>query len=186
LTLGELVERARGVGVQAMVEGPGHLPLDQIEANVQLEKSICQGAPFYVLGPLVTDIAAGYDHITGAIGGAIAAAAGTDFLCYVTPAEHLSLPDPEDVRQGVIASRIAAHAGDIVKGVKGAKDRDRRMSVARKTLDWDEQARLSLDPELFHRVHAKHATAGEACSMCGEFCAMRLVESYLGIKAIKC
>ncbi len=186
LTLGELVDRARKAGVQAMVEGPGHLPLDQIEANVQLEKSICQGAPFYVLGPLVTDIAAGYDHITGAIGGAIAAAAGTDFLCYVTPAEHLSLPDPEDVRQGVIASRIAAHAGDIVKGVQGAKDRDRRMSVARKKLDWAEQARLSLDPETFRRAHAKHATAGEACSMCGEFCAMRLVESYLGIKAIKC
>ncbi len=186
LTLGELVERARQAGVQAMVEGPGHLPLNQIEANVQLEKSICKGAPFYVLGPLVTDIAAGYDHITGAIGGAIAAAAGTDFLCYVTPAEHLSLPDPEDVRQGVIASRIAAHAGDIVKGIKGAEDWDRRMSIARKKLDWEEQARLSLDPERSRRVHAKHTTAGEACSMCGEFCAMRLVESYLGVKAAKC
>ncbi len=186
LVIGELVQRAREAGVQAMVEGPGHLPLNQIEANVLLEKSICKGAPFYVLGPLVTDVAAGYDHITGAIGGAIAAAFGTDFLCYVTPAEHLSLPDPEDVRQGVIASRIAAHAGDIVKGVKGAADWDRRMSVARKKLDWEEQARLSLDPERSRRVHGKHTSAGAACSMCGEFCAMELVEKYLGVKATKC
>jgi len=172
LVIGELVQRAQQAGVQAMVEGPGHLPLNQIEANVQLEKAICKGAPFYVLGPLVTDIAAGYDHITGAIGGAIAAAAGTDFLCYVTPAEHLSLPDPEDVKQGVIASRIAAHAGDIVKGINGAEDWDRRMAMARKKLDWKEQARLSLDPELSRQVHSKHASAGVACSMCGEFCAM--------------
>ena len=185
LVIGELVQRARQAGVQAMVEGPGHLPLNQIEANVQLEKSICKGAPFYVLGPLVTDIAAGYDHITGAIGGAIAAAAGTDFLCYVTPAEHLSLPDPDDVRQGVIASRIAAHAGDIVKGVKGAEQWDRKMAVARKKLNWEEQARLSLDPELSRRVHSKHASAGTACSMCGEFCAMELMEKYLGISAPK-
>jgi phosphomethylpyrimidine synthase len=185
LVIGELVQRARQAGVQAMVEGPGHLPLDQIEANVRLEKSICKGAPFYVLGPLVTDVAAGYDHITGAIGGAIAAAAGTDFLCYVTPAEHLSLPDPEDVRQGVIASRIAAHAGDIVKGVKGAADWDRGMSVARKRLDWEEQSRLSLDPERSRQVHGKHASAGVACSMCGEFCAMELMEKYLGISAPK-
>lgn len=187
LVIGELVERAWQAGVQVMVEGPGHLPLDQIEANVQIEKSICKGAPFYVLGPLVTDIGAGYDHITGAIGGAIAAAAGTDFLCYVTPAEHLSLPDPEDVRQGVIASRIAAHAGDIAKGVKGALDRDRRMSVARKKLDWDEQAKLALDPERSRLVHSQqHTSAGSACSMCGKFCAMELVEEYLGISAAKC
>ena len=185
LTIGELVQRAQQAGVQAMVEGPGHLPLNQIEANVQLEKAICKGAPFYVLGPLVTDIAAGYDHITGAIGGAIAAAAGTDFLCYVTPAEHLCLPDPEDVRQGVIASRIAAHAGDIVKGVNGAEDWDRRMSLARKKLDWQEQARLSLDPELSRQVHSKHASAGVACSMCGDFCAMELMEKYLGITSPK-
>jgi len=185
LIIGELVQRAQQAGVQAMVEGPGHLPLNQIEANVRLEKAICKGAPFYVLGPLVTDIAAGYDHITGAIGGAIAAAAGTDFLCYVTPAEHLSLPDPEDVRQGVIASRIAAHAGDIVKGVNGAEDWDRRMSLARKKLDWQEQARLSLDPELSHQVHSKHASAGVACSMCGDFCAMELMEKYLGITSPK-
>ncbi len=186
LIIGELVERARQAGVQVMVEGPGHLPLNQIETNVRLEKAICKGAPFYVLGPLVTDIAAGYDHITGAIGGAIAAAAGTDFLCYVTPAEHLSLPDAEDVRQGVIASRIAAHAGDIVKGVKDAEQWDRKMSLARKRLDWEEQTRLSLDPERSRRVHSKHATAGTACSMCGEYCAMELVEKYLGVAAIRC
>ncbi len=186
LTLGELVQRAQQAGVQVMVEGPGHLPLNQIETNVQLQKAICQGAPFYVLGPLVTDVGAGYDHITGAIGGAIAAAAGTDFLCYVTPAEHLSLPDPEDVRQGVIASRIAAHAGDIVKGVKDAEQWDRKMSVARKRLDWKEQARLSLDPERSHQVHSKHASAGAACSMCGGFCAMALMEKYLGVSAPKC
>jgi phosphomethylpyrimidine synthase len=186
LTLGELVPRAQQAGVQVMIEGPGHLPLNQIEANVQLEKAICKGAPFYVLGPLVTDIAAGYDHITGAIGGAIAAAAGADFLCYVTPAEHLSLPDPEDVRQGVIASRIAAHAADIVKGVKGAQEWDIKMSMARKKLDWEEQARLSLDPERSRQFHGKHASAGAACSMCGKFCAMKLVEKYLGISAIRC
>lgn len=186
LTLGELVERAHQAGVQVMVEGPGHLPLNQIEANVQLEKALCQGAPFYVLGPLVTDIGAGYDHITGAIGGAIAAVAGADFLCYVTPAEHLSLPDPEDVRQGVIASRIAAHAADIVKGVKGAAEWDRKMSMARKKLDWEEQARLSLDPARSRAVHHKHAAAGVACSMCGEYCAMALMEKYLGVLAPKC
>jgi len=186
LTLGELVSMAQQAGVQVMVEGPGHLPLNQIETNVHLQKAICKGAPFYVLGPLVTDVAAGYDHITGAIGGAIAAAAGTDFLCYVTPAEHLSLPDPEDVKQGVIASRIAAHAADIVKGVKGAQEWDRRMSVARKRLDWEEQARLSFDPERSRQVHSKYASTGATCSMCGEFCAMALVEKYLGISAIKC
>jgi len=185
LVIGELVERARQAGVQVMVEGPGHLPLNQIEANVRLEKSICKGAPFYVLGPLVTDVAAGYDHITGAIGGAVAAAAGTDFLCYVTPAEHLSIPDSEDVRQGVIASRIAAHAGDIVKGVKDAEQWDRQMAEARKRLDWEEQARLSLDPELSRRVHSKHASAGTACSMCGDYCAMELMEKYLGISSPK-
>jgi phosphomethylpyrimidine synthase len=169
-----------------MVEGPGHLPLNQIEANVRLQKSICNDAPFYVLGPLVTDVAAGYDHITGAIGGAIAAAAGTDFLCYVTPAEHLSLPDREDVRQGIIASRIAAHAGDIAKGIKGAADWDRKMSMARKNLDWGEQARLSLDPRHFQTVHEQHTTDGKACSMCGDFCAMELTARYLNIPVRKC
>ena len=186
LTLGELVQRAQQAGVQVMVEGPGHLPLNQIETNIHLQKTICKGAPFYVLGPLVTDIAAGYDHITGAIGGAIAAAAGADFLCYVTPAEHLSLPDPEDVRRGVIASRIAAHAGDIVKGVKGAEEWDMKMSLARKKLDWEEQARLSLDPELSRQVHGRHTAAGATCSMCGEFCAMELMEKFLGISATRC
>ncbi|MBI2328915.1 MAG: phosphomethylpyrimidine synthase ThiC [Chloroflexi bacterium] len=186
LTSGELVERARQAGVQVMVEGPGHLPLNQIATNVQLEKTICKGAPFYVLGPLVTDVAAGYDHITGAIGGAIAAAAGSDFLCYVTPAEHLSLPDSEDVRQGIFAARIAAHAGDIAKGVKDAEQWDRQMSLARKKLDWEEQARLSLDPERSRQVHGKHASAGSACSMCGQFCAMALVAESLGVFAVKC
>ena len=169
-----------------MVEGPGHLPLHQIEANVQLQKAICKGAPFYVLGPLVTDVAAGYDHITGAIGGAIAAAAGSDFLCYVTPVEHLSLPAPDDVKQGVIASRIAAHAGDIAKGVNGAAQWDLQMSVARKRLDWEEQARLSLDPERFHQVHSKHASSSSACSMCGKYCAVALMDEFLGISAPKC
>lgn len=186
ITLGELVERAREAGVQAMVEGPGHLPLDQIVTNVQLEKSLCRGAPFYVLGPLVTDIAAGYDHITAAIGGAIAAASGADFLCYVTPAEHLSLPDVEDVKIGVIASRIAAHAADVARGKRKASDWDSKMSTARKKLDWGMQAELSLDPEKVRLVHNKYTTAGQTCSMCGKYCAMELVEKYLGISVIKC
>ncbi|MFO7996831.1 MAG: phosphomethylpyrimidine synthase ThiC [Dehalococcoidia bacterium] len=186
IILGELVERSRETGVQAMIEGPGHLPLDQIATNVQLEKSLCRGAPFYVLGPLVTDVGAGYDHITAAIGGAIAAATGADFLCYVTPTEHLSLPNEEDVKEGVIASRIAAHAADIVKGVKGAKEWDEQMSRARKALDWKTQARLSLDPELSQQVHSKIPGDGATCSMCGKYCAMAIVEKYLGISANKC
>jgi len=186
IVLGELVERAWEAGVQVMVEGPGHVPLGQIEANVLLQKRLCQDAPFYVLGPLVTDIAAGYDHITGAIGGAVAAAAGADFLCYVTPAEHLSLPDPEDVRQGVMASRIAAHAADIAKGVKGAAERDRQMSQARKRLDWAGQARLALDSERVQKGHVQHSTSGKACSMCGQFCAMQLVSEQLGVSVPNC
>lgn len=185
IIIGELVKRAREADVQVMVEGPGHVPLDQVTSNVQLEKSLCHGAPFYVLGPLVTDIGAGYDHITGAIGGAIAAAAGTDFLCYVTPTEHLSLPDVEDVKQGVIASRIAAHAGDIVKGVKGAREWDEKMSRARKEFDWATQAELSLDPELSRQVHSKIPTTEKTCSMCGKYCAMAIVEKYLGSLAVK-
>jgi len=181
IILGELVERSREAGVQAMVEGPGHLPLNQITTNVQLEKSLCRGAPFYVLGPLVTDVGAGYDHITAAIGGAIAAAAGADFLCYVTPTEHLSLPGIEDVKEGVIASRIAAHAADIAKGVKGAKEWDEQMSRARKALDWKTQAKLSLD-----QVHSRIPASGETCSMCGKYCAMAIVEKYLGISVSKC
>jgi phosphomethylpyrimidine synthase len=186
IILGELVERAGEAGVQAMVEGPGHLPLDQITTNVQLEKSLCHGAPFYVLGPLVTDVGAGYDHITAAIGGAIAAAAGADFLCYVTPSEHLSLPGIQDVKEGVIASRIAAHAGDIAKGVKGAKEWDEQMSRARKSLDWKTQAELSLDPGLSREIHAKIPSGGTTCSMCGKYCAMAIVEKYLGISTAQC
>ena len=186
IILGELVERARQAGVQAMVEGPGHLPLDQIITNVQLEKSLCRGAPFYVLGPLVTDIGAGYDHITAAIGGAIAAAAGADFLCYVTPTEHLSLPGIQDVKEGVIASRIAAHAADIAKGVQRAKEWDEQMSRARKALDWRAQAELSLDPELSRRIHAKVPAGGATCSMCGKYCAMAIVDKYLDISTPKC
>ena len=186
ITLGELVQRAQAAGVQVMVEGPGHIPLDQIETNVKLQKALCQGAPFYVLGPLVTDIAAGYDHITSAIGGAIADMAGADFLCYVTPSEHLAIPDIDDVREGVMAARIAAHAADIVKGIKGAAERDRQMSQARKRLDWAEQSRLALDPEKVARVHRQRSTTGSACSMCGQYCAMELVGKYLGVNATKC
>jgi len=186
ITLGELVERAWQAGVQVMVEGPGHLPLDHIAMNMQLQKSLCKGAPFYVLGPLVTDVGAGYDHITGAIGGAIAGAYGADFLCYVTPAEHLSLPDVEDVRNGVIASRIAAHAADIIRSGGKAAEWDRKMSMARKRLDWEAQADLSIDPEKAREIRSKYAVKGRACSMCGEYCAMDLVEKYLGITATKC
>ncbi len=179
LTLGELVKRAWEQDVQVMVEGPGHIPLDQIEMNVKLQKRICGEAPFYVLGPLVTDIGAGYDHIVSAIGGAIAAAAGADFLCYVTPSEHLGLPSAEDVRQGLIASKIAAHAADIVKGIRGALQRDLQMSKARKVLDWPSQKRLAVDPHKFEDVRKKRKTKSKACSMCGDFCAMRIVSEYL-------
>ena len=180
ITLGELVRRARDFGVQVMVEGPGHLPIDQIEANIKMQKSLCENAPFYVLGPLVTDIAAGYDHITSAIGGAIAAAAGADFLCYVTPAEHLALPNKQDVHDGVIASLIAAHAADIAKGVPGAIEKDIKMSKARAALDWHTQAELSLDPARFKQVHNTRSTNTEnACSMCGQFCAIKMADEYL-------
>jgi phosphomethylpyrimidine synthase len=187
IVLGELVDRAWEQGVQVMVEGPGHVPMDQIEANVLLQKRLCHGAPFYVLGPLVTDIAAGYDHITSAIGGAIAAAAGADFLCYVTPAEHLGLPDLQDVKDGVVASKIAAHAADIVKNVKGARERDRKMAEARKNLDWPAQIALSIDPEKsreFRRL--KNRDTEEACTMCGSYCAMKIVSQYLGASGQRC
>jgi phosphomethylpyrimidine synthase len=153
---------------------------------MELQKSVCGNAPFYVLGPLVTDIAPGYDHITAAIGGALAAMHGADFLCYVTPAEHLALPDVSDVHQGVIASRIAAHAADVAKGVRGAADWDLRMARARKALDWETQAETSIDPALSRRRHAAHRSTGNACTMCGEFCAMELAEKYLGVKAGRC
>ncbi len=180
LTLGELVKRAVEAGVQVMVEGPGHVPLDQVEMNMRLQKRVCHGAPFYVLGPLVTDIAPGYDHIVSAIGGAVAAAAGADFLCYVTPAEHLGLPSEDDVREGLIASRIAAHAADIVKGVPGALERDLELARARKRLDWETQRRLAIDPAKFAAVRKRRRTSTRACSMCGDFCAMRIVGEYLG------
>ncbi len=180
ITLGELVQRAWERGVQVMVEGPGHLPLDQVELNIKLQKSLCQGAPFYVLGPLVTDIAVGYDHIAAAIGGALAAAYGADFLCYVTPAEHIGLPSKEDVRQGVMAARLAAHAGDLVKGQRAAWEWDRKMAQARKALDWDEQIQLALDSPLAAELRrAKNPSSQENCSMCGPYCAMRLVDEHL-------
>lgn len=186
IILGELVERAWSAGVQVMVEGPGHLPLDHISMNMQLQKSLCKEAPFYVLGPLVTDIGAGYDHITSAIGGAIAGAAGADFLCYVTPAEHLALPDTIDVKNGVIASRIAAHAADIVRSQGKASLWDKNMSIARKNLDWESQAKLSLDPERVREVRTKQPAKGTTCSMCGKYCAMDLVNKYLGITVTRC
>ncbi|HDS15719.1 MAG TPA: phosphomethylpyrimidine synthase ThiC [Proteobacteria bacterium] len=178
--LGELTDRAWQAGVQVMIEGPGHVPLNQIESNMKIQKTLCKGAPFYVLGPLVTDVAPGYDHITAAIGGAVAAAAGADFLCYVTPAEHLCLPNVEDVREGVIASLIAAHAGDIARGLPGALDWDRRMAEKRKKLDWPGQIELALDPvrARARREQSQPADA-EVCTMCGEFCAVKKVDAYL-------
>lgn len=174
ITLGELTKRAWEKDVQVMVEGPGHMPLDQIAANMKIQQTICQGAPFYVLGPLVTDVAPGYDHITAAIGGAVAAAYGASFLCYVTPAEHLRLPDLEDVKEGIIASRIAAHAADVAKGIKGAVDWDNRMSEARKKLDWEGMFELSIDPEKARRYRASAKPEKEdTCSMCGNFCAVK-------------
>ncbi len=174
ITLGELTKRAWEKDVQVMVEGPGHMPLDQIAANMKIQQTICQGAPFYVLGPLVTDVAPGYDHITAAIGGAVAAAYGASFLCYVTPAEHLRLPDLEDVKEGIIASRIAAHAADGAKGIKGAVDWDNRMSEARKKLDWEGMFELSIDPEKARRYRASAKPEKEdTCSMCGNFCAVK-------------
>ncbi|MFZ5797444.1 MAG: phosphomethylpyrimidine synthase ThiC [Desulfobulbus sp.] len=173
--LGELTERAWAAGVQVIIEGPGHMPMNQITANVLLQKQMCKGAPFYVLGPLVTDIAPGYDHITGAIGGAIAGAAGADYLCYVTPAEHLKLPNIDDVHEGVIASKIAAHAADIAKGLPGAMERDNQMAVRRNRLDWKGQIELSLDPEKAARFRAEgQSDKGPTCSMCGSYCAIQV------------
>ncbi len=172
--IAELVERARERDVQAIVEGPGHVPLHLVEASVELEKSLCRGAPFYVLGPLVTDVAPGYDHVGAAIGGAVAAAAGADFLCYVTPAEHLRLPDIDDVREGVYTLRVAAHAGDIAKGVKGAREWDDRLSRARQSLDWDTVISLSLDEEKARAYRSASRPSDDSlCTMCGEFCAIK-------------
>lgn len=174
LVIGELIEKARDFGVQAMVEGPGHIPISEIEANVIMEKKICKGAPFYVLGPIVTDIAAGYDHITSAIGGALAAFYGADFLCYVTPSEHLGLPIVEEVREGVIATKIAAHAADLAKGIRGAKEWDYKMSRARGKLDWDKMLALSINPEKAKEVYSRFPSKTKGvCTMCGEFCAIK-------------
>ena len=180
LNLGELTQRAWKRGVQVMVEGPGHMPYDQIETNMKLQKRICHGAPFYVLGPLVTDVAPGYDHITSAIGGTLAAVSGADFLCYVTPAEHLGLPDIEDVREGVIASKIAAHAADLARGNAEAWAWDNAMALARKNLDWEKQLSLAIDPVKAREYRLKkNKTGEEACSMCGEYCAVKIVGKYL-------
>ena len=178
--LGELTKRAWEKDVQVMVEGPGHVPMDQIAANMKVQQTICMGAPFYVLGPLVTDIAPGYDHITAAIGGAIAAMNGAAFLCYVTPAEHLALPNLDDVKQGIIASKIAAHAADIAKGVPHARDIDDKMGDARRVLDWEAQWDCALDPETAKAIRADRSPEQEdTCSMCGKFCAVRSMNKAL-------
>lgn len=180
IEIGKLTKRAWDAGVQVMVEGPGHMAIDEIAANMKLQKRLCHDAPFYVLGPLVTDIAPGYDHITAAIGGAVAASSGADFLCYVTPAEHLRLPDVNDVREGLVATKIAAHAADIAKGIPGARDRDNRMSDARRRFDWEEMFALALDP-VKPREYFESAppTNEESCTMCGKMCAVRTVNTIM-------
>ena len=180
--LGELTKRAWKHNVQVMVEGPGHVPLNQIEANMKIQNTICMGAPFYVLGPLITDIAPGYDHITSAIGGAVAAMNGAAFLCYVTPAEHLALPNVEDVKQGIIASKIAAHAADIAKGIYGAKAMDDKMAEARRNLDWEKQFECALDPKTARNIRDTRLPEddhSDTCSMCGKFCAVRSMNKAL-------
>ena len=180
IEIGKLTQRAWDAGVQVMVEGPGHMALDEIAANMKMEKRLCHDAPFYVLGPLVTDIAPGYDHITAAIGGAIAASSGADFLCYVTPAEHLRLPDANDVREGLVATKIAAHAADIAKGVPGARDRDNRMSDARRRVSWSEMFDLALDPQRAREFYESAPPVTEGtCTMCGKMCAMKTVNDLM-------
>ncbi len=179
ITLGELTQRAWDAGVQVMIEGPGHVPLDQVEANIKLQKRLCHNAPFYVLGPLVTDIAAGHDHVACAIGGALAAWAGADFLCYVTPSEHLALPGPEEVYEGVVTTRIAAHAADIARGRKASIQRDRQMAKARRRMDWDQMMALCLDPKTARAIRSgSRPTEDEVCTMCGKYCAVRLMRDY--------
>jgi phosphomethylpyrimidine synthase len=181
MTLGDLTKLAWEEDVQVMIEGPGHVPLDQIKANVMLQKKLCHEAPFYVLGPLVTDIATGYDHVACAIGGALAGAAGADFLCYVTPAEHLCLPSIDDVKEGVVVTKIAAHAADIARGDSRAMERDRQMSLARKNLDWDAQIKLAIDPEKARRYREQNPPSeGDVCTMCGKYCAIKQVREYFG------
>lgn len=180
ITLGELTKRAWEKNVQVMIEGPGHMPLNEIKANMLLEKKLCHGAPFYVLGPLVTDIAPGYDHITSAIGGAIAATYGADFLCYVTPAEHLRLPNLDDMKEGIIATKIAAHAADIAKGISGAKDWDDKMSKARADVDWNTMFELALDNDKPKKYRAESKPHDEeTCTMCGKMCSMRTMKKIL-------
>ncbi|WP_343343653.1 phosphomethylpyrimidine synthase ThiC [Terrisporobacter petrolearius] len=180
VTLGELTTRAWEKNVQVMIEGPGHMPLNQIKANMEIEETVCKGAPFYVLGPLVTDVAPGYDHITAAIGGAIAATYGASFLCYVTPAEHLRLPTVEDVKEGIIASKIAAHAADIAKGVKGATDWDNEISEARRNLDWEKMFNLAIDSEKARRYRTESKPENkDTCTMCGKMCAVRNINKIL-------
>ena len=183
LTLGHLTKVAWDWGVQVMIEGPGHVPLDQIEANVQIQKKLCKNAPFYVLGPLVTDIATGYDHVACAIGGALAAFVGADFLCYVTPAEHLCLPSVQDVREGVVVTKIAAHAADIARGNKIAMERDRQMAMARKKLAWEAQMRLAIDPVKARSYRDKNPPSeNDVCTMCGKYCAIKTVKSYFKVQ----
>ncbi len=185
--LGELVRRAREAGVQIMVKGPGHVPLNHIEATVTLQKSLCKGAPYFVFGPVVTDTAVGYDHISGAIGGAIAAWAGAELICYVTAAEHIGVPDVAQVREGVIAARIGAHAADLAKGLKGAADWDLKLSRARKNLDWETQLALAIDPERAGEIRKQsNNNSSSGCAMCGKYCAMKIVSQYLGISERSC
>lgn len=185
--LGELVRRAREAGVQIMVKGPGHVPLNQLKATITLQKSLCKGAPYFVFGPVVTDIAAGYDHISAAIGGAISAWAGAEFLCYVTPAEHLGLPDINQVREGVIAARIAAHAADLARGLPGAENWDLEISRARKNMDWKKQIALAVDPARAGQVRKERSDDFESeCTMCGKYCAMEVVSQYLGAAKHNC
>jgi phosphomethylpyrimidine synthase len=180
ITLGELTTRAWARNVQVMIEGPGHMKIDEIAANVVLEKKLCHGAPFYILGPLVTDVAPGYDHITSAIGGAIAASSGADFLCYVTPAEHLRLPTLEDMEEGILASKIAAHAGDLVKGIPGAAEWDRNMSEARAAIDWERMFKLAIDPGKARRYREESKPELEdTCTMCGKICAVRTMNEIM-------
>ena len=180
IEIGKLTKRAWDAGVQVMVEGPGHMALDEIAANMKLQKRLCHNAPFYVLGPLVTDIAPGYDHITAAIGGAVAASSGADFLCYVTPAEHLRLPDVSDVREGLVATKIAAHAADIAKGIPHARERDNRMSDARRRVDWEKMFSLALDPVKPRAYFESAPPSNEGtCTMCGKMCAVRTVNTIM-------
>ncbi len=187
VVMGELVRRAREAGVQVMVKGPGHVPLNQLKATIVLQKSLCKGAPYFVFGPVVTDIAAGYDHISAAIGGAVSAWAGAEFICYVTASEHIGLPDADQVREGVVAARIAAHAADVAKGLRGAADWDFELSKARKDLDWPKQIALSIDPkraEYMRKTRSDDTVTG--CAMCGKYCAMEVVSRYLGVSKVSC